>query len=198
METKAPPHLEIGRIYRVTNTNKSVRTGGFFKPIQKLNDEYFNIISFNANNPRRRSTTRVAHIRSLLGYGPEIVAYDNEPEGFNSEEGARLLEAKQAKAKAAALAAELLNKSKSKKNGSKAAGGPPQKKLFAHDKARRPASVFFAADIFAEIEAFRATQQAESDARGDGAEVSTTEAIRRLVRIGLASRQVPSVAKAAE
>lgn len=191
-------NLIIGRIYKATRDAHTKNAGDlYYKPIERLNETYYRLAVYGAKNPKRPATTRVSAVESLLSHRLALMDFSEEPKAFRSEEGKAWAEQKArdereaaAAARKAALASRKPSPESTPEPKQKGESGPSGKPY------PRPASVFFSAETYDQIEAFRVAQQAEADARGDGAEVSMTEAIRRLVRIGLITLQTRSEAKA--
>lgn len=182
-----------GRIYAATTSHHPNAGNTFYRLLERLGEGYCRVCAYGSRNTKRPTSTRVTSVSTLLSYGLTLVDYDDEPEAFRSEEGERRAKAKaEARARAEAKARQKTAAAAPKSAPKTAAKQAPK------PGASKPVSAFFSAETYARIEAFRLSQQAESDARGDGAEVSPAEAVRRLVRLGLATLEARPELKAAE
>lgn len=191
--------LILGRVYKTLNVRKAPRAGGYYKILANFDDQYYRAASFTPGSTRRPAE-RVLRLSSLLSYGLELVDYDDEPDRFRSEEGARRAAEKKLTEKLAEQHKKASDRA-AKAKEEKPLGKPAIEK--AHDKKGndnkpRTTGVAFDPETYRQIEAFAAEQQAEADTRGSGELVNFPEAIRRLSRMGLAVWTGRKSAKAAE
>ena len=185
--TKLAHDFLQGRIYQMGN--KKDRRSIFYRIEEFVGDGMASITSFNPDNPVKKFNRRVCRISSLQSYRLVLIPYDQEHHDFQSGEGKRLRLERQRAAKAA----KTDKTDKTDKPGSQRANDVKA------TRAPRPVGVFLDVETFARVDVFRASQQEEADARGNGESVNSSESIRRLVRMGLAvweSKQ--RAAKAAE
>lgn len=178
--TKVVQKFLQGRIYRSDLQKEGRRRGAFYRIEEVVSADLLTVTSFNPSNEKKKFNRRACKLSSLANYRMELLSYEEEPEQLQSVEGKRLRLERQRAIKAV---------------GAKTSDG---KRPERHDRRPRPVAVFLEAGTFEKVHAFQDIQQAEASARGNGEEVNVSEAIRRLVRMGLATWEARQTAKAAE
>ena len=171
------PNLIIGRVYESKRELVTRNASQFYRIEEKLSADFYRVTTYTPIPGKRGATRRKAcATKTLRSCALALVEVDQEPEGLQSEEGAL----RRAERKRAARAAQPAKESRPPSTG----GDKP-----------RPVSVFLAAEVWSEVEAYAADQQRRADANGVEVKITMTEAIRCLVRKGLEAWR-PEVASA--